>query len=95
MMESIEEENNNDVSIYRKAVPYMPIIIGCGILLIIGLYLLGNIQKYTNDCNSHWIAQMDRCQCACLNGVDEMQSPEWSPEYMFTPPALEYPLGSD
>jgi hypothetical protein len=41
---------------------YIVILIALGI----ALYALMVVKDYENQCNEHWIAELEQCNCACI-----------------------------
>jgi hypothetical protein len=40
----------------------------CIVLVVLGiaLYALATIKDYENQCNEHWLNEMQHCNCACI-----------------------------
>ena len=40
----------------------------CILLLVLGvaLYALATVKDYENQCNNHWLAELEQCNCACI-----------------------------
>ena len=41
----------------------------CVILLVLGiaLYALATVKDYENQCNEHWLGELEQCNCACID----------------------------
>lgn len=41
-------------------------IVVCLLAIMCCLWAIASIQAYQNDCNEHWIEQINECNCLCL-----------------------------
>lgn len=66
-----------------------PYIIMCLVCLIVLVYTLAAIGNFVNQCNAHWINEMEECACACVEPSDL-----WNKTFSFTEPMEDILNGS-
>ena len=87
-MISIEDEEDVDTIDTKENIDWIShvnvyiIPIAAGILvMLLGIYLMLNIQHFTNDCNAHW--QQEMKTCGCLMDPENMTTPDVDIGYAF------------
>ena len=84
----MEEEETNDTIESKETIHWIENVnvyivpIAAGILImLLGIYLMLNIQHFTNDCNDHWQKEMKAC--GCLGEPRLMPAPNLTLDYAF------------
>lgn len=57
-------------------------IVLCLLVLLVCMYALYNIGDFRQRCNDYWIAELNRCNCACGAAGEGLQPFIGEPEYL-------------